>query len=60
MLMTHAPCTSYLSFYMLFVTVNKFLFCENCDVFVLFKKTDMQHPFPIPALLAKFGKMWLT
>lgn len=38
MLMTHAPCTSYLWFYILFVTVNKFLFCENCDVFVLFKK----------------------
>lgn len=60
MLMTHAPCTSYLSFYMLFVMVNKSLFCENCAVFVLFKKTDMQHRFPIPALLAEFSKMWLT
>lgn len=28
MLMTHAPCTSYLSFYM-FVMVNKVLFCED-------------------------------
>lgn len=51
MLMTHAPCTFYLSFYMLFDIVNKFLFCKNCDGFVLLEKLIWNILFLYPCFL---------